>query len=413
MADWRLADDAREAPGTSAAIAAPGVEQMTTAATPRADLSNWRTPPFIEWGFQHVSEIISCAEIPRGAGDVWPLATAARSLDAFSLPVAGGEPLDLAGFHAATATDAMVVLLDGQVVYEVYDHGMTPTTPHILMSASKSVIGLVSGIMAGMGWLDLDAPVASLVPEVADSAWRGASLRHLLDMRTGVKLDEAGARAYEAASGWDPVAPNEAAASLHAFFPTVTTGGPHGGPFAYVSANIDLLGWAIERATGKTVAEVIGALLWRPLGAEADAAITLDRAGAARCTGGVIATARDLARLGQLVLQGGRRGDTQIVPEAWIDDLSNGGDVQAWADGEWGPLFTPVASRMSYRGGWYAIADAPATLFAMGIHGQNLFVDRANRLVIAKLSSQGERFDYRAAILTHRAVAEIRRCLIG
>jgi hypothetical protein len=50
-------------------------------------------------------------------------------------------------------------------------------------------------------------------------------------------------------------------------------------------------------------------------------------------------------------------------------------------------------------------------LFAMGVHGQNLFVDRDNRIVIAKLSSQASRTDYQALPLTHRAVAEFRRLI--
>ena len=66
---------------------------------------------------------------------------------------------------------------------------------------------------------------------------------------------------------------------------------------------------------------------------------------------------------------------------------------------------------MSYRSGWYVIHDAPKTLFAMGIHGQNLFIDPADSLVIVKVSSQGAPIDYQAIALTHRAVAEIRRCL--
>jgi len=49
----------------------------------------------------------------------------------------------------------------------------------------------------------------------------------------------------------------------------------------------------------------------------------------------------------------------------------------------------------------------------MGIHGQNLFVDRTNRIVIAKMSSQDNRIDYPAVLLTHKAVDEFRRCLLA
>jgi hypothetical protein len=58
------------------------------------------------------------------------------------------------------------------------------------------------------------------------------------------------------------------------------------------------------------------------------------------------------------------------------------------------------------------VEDDPKLLFAMGIHGQNLFVDRANRIVIAKVSSQNNPIDTKALPLTHMMVAEIRRCLL-
>ena len=67
--------------------------------------------------------------------------------------------------------------------------------------------------------------------------------------------------------------------------------------------------------------------------------------------------------------------------------------------------------RMRYRSGWYIIDDAPRTLFAMGIHGQNLFVVPSHRLVIVKLSSLATAIDPMAIVLAHRAVPELARLL--
>jgi hypothetical protein len=217
-----------------------------------------------------VAQFIPCATIPHGPGAPWALPPAPRSLEAFKVE-AWGRSYDLPAFMDATATDALVVLLDGEIVHESYAPRVDPAAPHILMSMSKAVLGLVIGALARDGAIDLAAPIERLVPEVAGSAFAGASLRQLMDMRTGVALDAAAQGAYAAASGWDAAAPGEAPANLHGFFPTVTGGKAHGGAFAYVSANTDLLGWAIERATGRPVAELYSDLLWRPLGAEADA----------------------------------------------------------------------------------------------------------------------------------------------
>ncbi len=377
----------------------------------RADLSNWQEPPFSRWAFSHVDEIVAHADI--AAPEVaWALPGGPGALDGFALKL-GDDSLDLETFLEQTATDALVVLHDGRIVYETYRGEAGPHAPHILMSATKAVMGLLAGGLAERGALAVDAPVSDYVPEIADGPYRGATIRQLLDMRTGVRLDEAQTAAYDAASGWQPTPPGRPS-NLHGFLAGLSgTAQAHGGPFAYISPNTDLLGWAMERATGRSMAELLSELIWRPMGAEHPALITTDSHGAARCTGGLCATARDFVRIGRLVLEHGRRGDAEVVPEGWIDDIAGGGDPEAWADGEWGPLFRFAGARLSYRAGWYIVHDSPASAFAMGIHGQNLFVDPDHGIVVAKLSSQGARIDYRAVPLTHLAVPEIVRCVLA
>jgi CubicO group peptidase (beta-lactamase class C family) len=173
-----------------------------------------------------------------------------------------------------------VILHDGAVVFEAYDQGLTPHAPHIIMSATKSIVGLVAGILQGAGDLDVDAPVTRYLPEMRATAYEGATIRHLLDMRTGIDFDERQMRAYAVATNWDPLPDGETTQGLTAFFQSRTSPHkPHGGPFKYVSANTDLLGWAIERATNKSFAALVSDLLWKPMGAEDAASITLDRQG--------------------------------------------------------------------------------------------------------------------------------------
>ena len=381
----------------------------TEAGANDVNLSNWRKAPFSRWAFRNIRAILPAAGIAPSA-DVAALPTRPIAFTQFSLGGDDGVPLGLDDVLRATATDGIVILHDGRVVFEAYDHGLTPHAPHIIMSATKSIVGLVTGILQASGDLDVDAPVTRYLPEMAGTAYEGATIRHLLDMRTGVDLDERRLRAYAVATNWDPLRDGETSQGLYAFFQSLKfQPKPHGGPFKYVSANTDLLGWAIERATGRSFNALVSDLLWKPMGAEDAGWITLDREGLPRCTGGLCATVRDLARVGQLVLTGGWRDGRQVVPRAWLDDIAENGDRSAWKQGEFAAAFG--GRDMSYRSGWYVINDEPRTVFAMGIHGQNLFVDRANRLVIAKLSSQHSPIDPKAMALTHRAVGEIRRCL--
>ena len=158
------------------------------------------------------------------------------------------------------------------------------------------------------------------------------------------------------------------------------------------------MGWVIERATGVRYADLVSELLWRPMGAERSAYITLDRLGAPRCAGGFCASARDLARLGLLLSEGGRYGGKQIVPSSWIEDLFTKGDPRAWDAGDFIKYFPQM--NVHYRSKWYVLrGDAPMA-FGVGVFGQNLFIDPKNEIVIAKFSSQALPMDEKRILLT-------------
>jgi hypothetical protein len=370
----------------------------------QATLANWRTAPFNRWGFHHVRELIASADIPNDFRKVRPFQEAPGEF----------EMSWFREFVDKTDTDGLAIVHRGKLVFERYANGMTPDTPHILMSVSKSMLGLLAGILSARGELDLQAAVAQYVPELEKTAYRGASVRQLLDMRTGVAFDEdylatSGPMiAYRKSTGWNPLEPGEAPSDLTSFLKVLTQSDrAHGGPFRYTSPNTDLLGWVIERATGRRYADLMSELLWKPLGAERSAYITVDRLGAPRCAGGMCTTLRDLARVGQLLVEGGGG----IVPREWIDDLERGGERAAWDAGNFAYIFPGLPMR--YRAKWYAVDGAPPMLFGWGIHGQHLFVDRAREIVIAKFSSQAQPVDVERMALTLRAVGQIRTLLAG
>ena len=378
--------------------------------TADANATNWRIAPFNRWAFHHVAEIVPVATIANAPGALRPLPEALRAFDEFRVAGLDGAPLDMAAFLDKTSTDAIVILKAGEIAFEHYAHGMTAETPHILMSSTKAMVGLMAGILERDGDLDLDGPVSHYVPEVADSGYADATIRQLIDMRTGVVDDDrpsydAAVSSLDAANGSQP--------ALAGVIARLRAPKAHGGPFSYTSPNTDLVGWAMQRATGLPFANLISERLWRPMGAEQPAAIVTDRDGLAWCAGGMTMIARDFARVGALLLDGGRRDGLQVVPEARIEDLRYGGDREAWRTGEWGQSFSFISADMSYRAVWYSVHAEPKLLFAMGVHGQNLFIDFEHRVVIAKLSSQAQRIDAGAIWLTHKAVPALVRCVAG
>ncbi|HET7886517.1 MAG TPA: serine hydrolase [Bradyrhizobium sp.] len=374
-------------------------------------LANWRTAPYMTWAFQHVREIVPSADIANSPGDIWRLESATTDLSSFAFK-RGGETYSLSRFTADTDTDGLVILHRGKVIHTHYGNGMTAATPHILMSVSKSLTAIVAGILIDKGTLDPDQTVVSIIPELKSSLYASATVRHVLDMRIGIDFDEdylatSGAIVeYRKATNWNPLAPGEQPSDLRTYLSgLVARNGPDGGPFHYVSTNSDLLGWILERASGIRFADLISNLLWKPMGAEYPAYITVDRLGAPRCAGGICTTAMDLARVGQLIVQNGRRNGPAIIPAGWIEDVFDGGDPNAWAAGDMIAYFGDRA--MHYRNKWYVLRDS-GIAFGLGVYGQNVFVDRANELVIAKLSSQPPPLDANLIDLTIAFVEAIR-----
>ena len=372
------------------------------ALTPIATLANWREAPYNRWAFHHVRELIPSANIAHDPRRVRELAARPRAL-AIRVEPDSGEPLTLAQFLAETQTDGFAILHRGALIAEHYANGMSAASPHILMSVSKSMLGLLFGSLG----IDAERPVTDFVPEIATTAYKGATIRHLLDMRTGVAFDEdylaSGGTIveYRKATGWNPLGPGEEPSDLHSFYRVLTQrDAPHGGRFHYVSPNTDLLGWVIERATGRRYAELLSEYLWQPVGAEHSAYITVDRLGAPRAAGGMCVTARDLARVGQWMME---------HPSPWVRDIETRGDRAAWDAGSFVAYFPGMPIR--YRSQWYILDGEAPLLFALGIHGQNLYIDRKNELVIAKLSSQALPLDAARIGLTMRAVSQIRKCL--
>lgn len=367
-------------------------------------IANWKTSPYSRWAFHHVKKLIPSVPIENDIHHINALQIASKPIKGIMLKL----------LLKATANDAIVVLHQGQIVYESYANGNNTHTPHILMSVTKAVVGLIAGMLEHRGDIDLNASVASYIPQMHGTVYQDITLRQLLDMRTGIGFDEKQQKSYDISTNWEPVPEGSEPQNLHDFYTGLKYSGKSNNEyFNYVSSNTDLLGWAIESATGKTFNSLLSNLLWKPMGAEKEAYLTVDTDGFPRCAGGLCATARDFALIGQLMIDGGIRNSKEIIPRSVIEDIANNGDHTAWEKGQWGKAFAPISKNMSYRNGWYIMNDQPKIIFGMGNYGQNLFIDQANDIVIAKFSSWKKSTDYLALPLTHLIVKKIRRLLVA
>ena len=234
--------------------------------------------------------------------------------------------------------------------------------------------------MVEQGLLDPDKQASTYVPEIVGSGYDGATVRHLLNMRTGVAFREeytnpdSEVRVMERYMGWRPGEDDHEARGMYFYLTKLGTDTDHGGPFVYRSADTDMLGWVCERAAGARMADLISLLIWQPMRAEFDAEITCDGVGSAIHDGGMSARARDLARFGQLILEDGFVHDTSIVPERWLREARA-------LDPDIRGAFAASDSESVLTGGWYRnqFWFVPGPLgdlqLCLGIHGQMVLVD--------------------------------------
>jgi CubicO group peptidase (beta-lactamase class C family) len=377
-------------------------------------LENWQQPPFNRWSFQHVRELIPTGRISRGDGTAWDLPRAEQDVAAirFALPtgeITVGELLD------RTYTDGFLVIHRGRIVAERYFNGLRPDVPHLLMSVSKSITGLVAGALAGTGALDVTSPVESLVPELDGTSFTGATVQQLLDMRAGTRFREdygdpdAEIAVSDRVYGWAPDDGKPRPDDALEYFATLVNDGPHGGPFRYRSILTDVLGWVLEKASGQRLSDLMASELWQPMGAEYDADITLDAHGNAMADGGISATLRDVGRVGLLALQRGRANGRQVIAVEWLDDTvrgaADGAEAFRAGDGA-GPAYRDGAH---YRNCWWVTEPGLPTYNAAGIYGQSIFVHGPGEIVVVKLSSWPDALNApmrRATIAAVHAIAE-------
>jgi CubicO group peptidase (beta-lactamase class C family) len=371
---------------------APLMQGFPPAQDRQVTLANWRLPPFNRWGFQHVREILPTASIAGAGRRHGALGRSERRIAKLAFPGPDGKEWTVGRMLPETFTDGFVLMQRGRILAEWYDAGMTPETPHIVFSVSKSLTGALAGILVERGQLDPDLPVTRYIPEAAGSAYGDCTVRHVLDMTVSIEfeenyLDPHGVFGrYRLATGWNPLPEGIKPTDLRSFLVTLKRDKrAHGSLFHYVSPNSDLMGWILERASGVPYAELLSEAIWKPLGTEQDGYVTVDRLGAPRSAGGICVTTRDLARFGEMMRLRGLASGRQIVPGRWIDDITEAGDPKPWQISESGKLFAPEGR---YRSKWYIMGYPSGAYCAVGIHGQWIYIDPAADMVIAKHSSQ-------------------------
>lgn len=352
--------------------------------------SDWDRPPWNRWSFQNIRKILPTEEIAKGP-DVTPWTSKQQDFLEISFTAWNGRSMKLADM-LDDYTDGFLVAKGGKILHESYHNSMAETTEHLAQSVSKSFVSTTAGVLIDEGLMDPNAPIAEYVPELAATGWNGATVQHVLDMTTGVRYIEeytdpnSDMGRTDVACGWKPrpsdADPSDWPGSLWDQVMGLTeTVWEHGTQFKYRSIETDVLGFAISRITGLTLAQAISKFIWVPMGAMYNASITVDANGTGLGDGGMCATLRDFARFGQTMLDDGIANGRQVIPAAWVDDVRNG------AHGRFDGQSREFMPNGCYRNMFWIQDKAHQTHLCLGVFGQFIYVSPERDMVVAKLSS--------------------------
>ena len=309
--------------------------------------------------------------------------------------VGPADTLDPAGlqlaedYAARTQSVALLVYHRGALRYEKYWPGYDANFRTDTFSAHKTVLGLLVGAAIDDGLIgSVDDPVAKYLPEFAADGRQGITIRHLLQMRSGLEIPRFGTW-----KSWRITLGSDLPEVIYSLRPAT----PAGSEFQYANANAQLLGLVLEKAAGQRYAQYLSERLWSRLGTP-PAAVWLDREGGTPRTFCCLYTsARGWLRVGRLIMDGGRVGDDQVVPAGWIRDMTAPSPAnpnygyQIW-------LGSPPGTERKYHD-WtvkafhsepFAAADM---IFIDGFGGQRVYMVPSQELIIVRTGRAQQDWD--------------------
>ncbi len=218
----------------------------------------------------------------------------------------------------STKTAAFVVIRNDSILFENYYNGYERHQLMNVFSISKSVTSLLVGLAVQDGYIkSIHDPITNYIPELwdGDKKFRQLTIEHLLNMRSGLKFNETYSTRFSKMSklyyGKDQLSQIKRMKFAH----------DPGTVYEYQSVSTALLGIVIEKATGKELGKYLEEKVWIPLGMEFDATWSVDddKHRSAKAYQGLNVTAIDLAKIGQLYLNGGKWNGKQIIHSEWVE----------------------------------------------------------------------------------------------
>lgn len=361
------------------------------------DATTWNQAPHNRRSFQNVQSLFPTARIRR-AEQPTPFESTLTDLSTIQYEGVGGKQHTVQEMLENNFTDSLLVLHEGIIVTEQYSNNMQRDTVHLVNSVTKSYTGMLTGILAEEGLINPQSKVTDYIEAFSNTALKDATIKQVLDMTAGVAYTEDYASLTDdfwhetATVGWRPdLKTQDSPDTLFDYaLGRVELEAEDGHAFHYRTLLTNVLAMVIERASSIPVPDLLEAKIWQPLGCETDGALVVDPSGFPYMGAGLSASARDLARFGEMLRNNGRFNGKQVVPESWIQSTLNGSEElrQLFAESD----YSAVIEGGHYCNQTWAHRDL-GILMCIGIHGQVIVANQQHDSVVVVLSTHEQPAD--------------------
>ncbi len=308
----------------------------------------------------------------------------------------GDDAITLAGYMKQDHLAGVMVLQYGRIRLQRYAPGFGPEQRWTSFSVAKSVTSTLLGVALRRGDIQsLDDTLETYIPQLRDSAYAKVTVQQLLTMTSGVRWNEDYADPHSDVAQMYRSACENGQPHVVSYLARLPREWPAGTHWNYNTAETDLLGILVQRATGKSLANFLSQTIWKPYGMASDAYWLKDECDGSDTGGsGLSATLADYARIGQFMLDGGRIDGQPVIADAWMR----------------GALHRQQGVDSPGHGyGYLWWTDADGSYAAIGIFGQMVYVDPARQLVIVQVGAWPQATS-KALVASRRAfIAAVKR----
>jgi CubicO group peptidase (beta-lactamase class C family) len=284
---------------------------------------------------------------------------------------------ELLSFFDERKTCAFLVIKDGKLVYERYAENYDKETISGSFSMAKTINALLIGKLLEQGKIkSLDDDVKQYVPQLTKIPEGKLTIRDVITMSANIDWDESYWNIFSLTA--ESYYGNDLDKLMGKL--VLRDDNQQGKQWEYQSCCTQILGYIIKNVTKKSIAENAQEYLWHPLGAESDAVWSTDKNGMEKSFCCLNATARDFARLGQMVLQNGRWNSLQLIDSSFVHAMTTPASYLKDVKGNTCDWYGYQTWMINYKG-----HEIP---YFRGILGQFIFVVPDQNTVIVRLGKK-------------------------